>query len=103
MRTRMRALRALILAGSAMLGLLGAHALDYALLFRNSAVRAGFLQRTGHIYFHRTFEFAIASAVLAAIGAIAFGYLRVRSPSHSRQSISRGAAVLALIRSARFV
>src|SRR5437879_6361004 len=103
MRTRMRALRAVILAGSAMLGLLGAHALDYLLLFRNGAVRAGFLRQTGHVYFHRAFEFAIASAFLAAIAAISFGYLRVRNRDRDRWSIARATAVLALIQSGGFV
>jgi ABC-type Fe3+ transport system permease subunit len=102
MRSRARVLRAAVLGGAAMLGLAGAHALDYLLLYRNPVVRSGLLQQTGHAYFGKTFEFAIASAVLAAIGSFAFGVLRAHHPAE-RRSMWRAAGMLALIQSGGFV
>lgn len=102
MRSRARLLRAAVLCGAAMLGLAGAHGLDYLLLYRNPIVRSGLLQRTGHGYFGKAFEFAVASAVLAAIGSFAFGLLR--GPRESdRRFTWRVAGVLALIQSGGFV
>ncbi len=85
-----------------MLGLAGAHVLDYLLLYRNPVVRSGLLRQTGHAYFGKAFEFAIASAILAAIGSFAFGVL----PAHhapERRSVWRAAGMLALIQSGGFV
>ena len=85
-----------------MLGLAGAHVLDYLLLYRNPVVRNGLLQQTGHAYFGKAFEFAIASAVLAAIGSFAFGMLRAHHPAEHR-SVWRAAGMLALIQSGGFI
>lgn len=85
-----------------MLGLAGAHILDYVLLYRNPVVRAGQLTQTGHAYFGKAFEFAIASAVLAAIGSFAFGVLRAHRPAEGR-SVWRSAWMLALIQSGGFI
>src|SRR5437588_9286453 len=102
MRSRARVLRAAVLGSAAMLGLAGAHVLDYLLLYRNPVVRSGLLQQTGHAYFGKAFEFAIASAVLAAIGSFAFGMLRAHHPAE-RRSMWRAAGMLALIQSGGFV
>src|SRR5207248_11604217 len=102
MRTRARVLRAAVLGGAAMLGLAGAHVLDYLLLYRNPVVRSGLLQQTGHAYFGKAFEFAIASAVLAAIGSFAFGMLRVDHPAE-RRSMWLAAGMLALMQSGGLV
>src|SRR2546421_7785816 len=102
MRTRARVLRAAVLGGAAMLRLAGAHVLDYLLLYRNPVVRSGLLQQTGHAYFGKAFEFAIASAVLAAIGSFAFGILRAHHQAE-RRSVWRSAGMLALIQSGGFV
>jgi len=85
-----------------MLGLAGAHALDYFLLYRNPVVRTGLLMQTGHAYFGKAFEFAIASAVLAVIGSFAFGVMRAHHPAEHR-SVWRSAGMLALIQSGGFV
>jgi len=103
MRSHLRVFRTGILAGAAMLGLAGAHVLDYFLLYRDPVIRAGFLQQTGHAYFGKAFEFAIASAVLAVVGTFAFGVLRARDHHVERPSPWRGAAILALIQSGGFV
>jgi hypothetical protein len=89
MRSHARVLRAAILGGAALLGLAGAHVLDYVLLYSNPVVRA--------------FEFAIAAAILAAIGSFAFGVLRARDHHVERRSPWRAAAILALIQSGGFV
>ena len=102
MRSRARVLRAAVLGSAAMLGLAGAHVLDYLLLYRNPVVRSGLLQQTGHAYFGKAFEFAIASAVLAAIGSFAFGILRAHHPAE-RRSVWRSAGMLAPIQSGGFV
>jgi hypothetical protein len=86
-----------------MLGLLGAHILDYELLFRNAAVRSGMLRQTGHSYFGHALEFAIVSAVLAVIGTFALGFARARRSHTDRMSTVRVGAVLALIQSGGFV
>ena len=103
MRSRTRVLRAAVLGGAAMLGLAGAHVLDYLLLYRDPVVRTGLLRQTGHAYFGKAFEFAIASAILAAIGSFAFGVLRARDHHGERRSPWRAAGVLALIQSGGFV
>ena len=103
MRSHSRVLRTGILAGAAMLGLAGAHVLDYFLLYRDPVIRAGLLQQTGHAYFGKAFEFAIASAVLAVVGTFAFGVLRARDHRVERPSPWRAAAILALIQSGGFV
>ena len=85
-----------------MLGLAGAHVLDYFVLYRNPIVRSGVLSATGHSYFGKAFEFAIASAILAAIGSFAFGVVRAHHDPE-RRSTWRAAGVLALIQSGGFV
>ena len=85
-----------------MLGLAGAHVLDYLLLYRNPVVRSGLLQQTGHAYFGKAFEFAIASAILAAVGSFAFGMFRAHHPAEQR-SVWRAAGMLALIQSGGFI
>ncbi|TML79202.1 MAG: hypothetical protein E6G04_06390 [Actinobacteria bacterium] len=102
MRTRLRVLRAALLGGASLLGLAGAHVLDYLLLYRNPVVRTGLLRQTGHAYFGKAFEFAIASAILAVIGTFAFGVLRAHQ-SAERRSTWRAAGILALIQSGGFV
>jgi hypothetical protein len=103
MRSQPRVLRAAILGGAAMLGLVGAHILDYVLLYRDPVLRTGLLQQTGHAYFGKAFEFAIASAILAAVGTFAFGVLRARDHHVERRSVWRAAGTLALIQSGGFV
>jgi hypothetical protein len=103
MRSHTRVLRAAILGGAALLGLAGAHALDYVLLYSDPVVRTGLLRQTGHAYFGKAFEFAIASAILAVIGSFAFGALRARDHNVERGSPWRAAAILALIQSGGFV
>jgi hypothetical protein len=103
MRSQMRAGRAAVLGGAAMLGLAGAHILDYFLLYRNSHVRTGLLLRTGHAYFGHAVEFAAAAAILAAIGSFAFGVLREHGHHVERPSIWRTAAILSLIQSGGFI
>jgi hypothetical protein len=103
MHSHARVLRAAILSGAALLGLAGAHALDYVLLYSDPAVRTGLLRQTGHAYFGKAFEFAIASAILAVIGSFAFGALRAHDHSVERRSPWRAAAILALIQSGGFV
>ena len=99
MRSRTRVLRAAIVGGAAMLGLVGAHLLDYVLLYRDPLVRTGLLGQTGHAYFGKLFEFAIASAILAVIGSFAFGVMRARDHHVERPSTWRAAGILALIQS----
>jgi hypothetical protein len=103
MRSRARVLRAAILGGGAMLGLAGAHVLDYLLLYRDPVVRSGLLSQTGHGYFSKAFEFTITSAILAVIGSFAFGVLRARNHRVERRSPWRAAGILALIQSGGFV
>src|SRR5438132_8504838 len=103
MRTRLRVLRAALLGGASLLGLAGAHVLDYLLLYRNPVVRTGLLRQTGHAYFGKAFEFAIASAILAALGTFAFGVLRAHDHRVERRSSWRAAGTLALIQSGGFV
>src|SRR5438874_1846775 len=103
MRSHSRVLRAAILGGAAMVGLVAAHILDYVLLYSDRAVRTGLLRQTGHAYFGKAFEFAMASAILAAVGAFAFGVLRAHDHHVSRRSPWRVAAILALIQSGGFV
>ena len=86
-----------------MLGLVGAHVLDYTLLFRNAVVRSGVLVQTGHGYFGHAFKFALVSAVLAAIGSFALGFARARFGSHDHMSVRRIAVILALIQSGGFI
>ena len=102
MLSRVRVLRAAVLGGAAMLGLAGAHVLDYLLLYRNPVVRSGLLAQTGHAYFGKAFEFAIASAILAAVGLFAFGVMRAHHPAE-RRSVWRAAGMLALIQSGGFI
>ncbi|HJT37768.1 MAG TPA: hypothetical protein VJ818_05030, partial [Actinomycetota bacterium] len=102
MRPRARYVRAAVLSGAAMLGLTGAHMLDYFVLYRNPVVRHGVLSATGHSYFGKAFEFSIASAILAAIGSFAFGVLRAHHEGE-RRSAWRAAGMLALIQSGGFV
>jgi len=103
MRSHARVLRAAVLGGAALLGLAGAHILDYVLLYSDPVVRAGFLRQTGHAYFGKAFEFAIAAAILAVIGSFAFGVLRARDHHVERRSPWRAAAILVLIQSGGFV
>jgi len=81
----------------------GAHVLDYLLLYRDPLVRHGQLVRTGHAYFGHAVEFAVAAAVLAGIGSFAFGVLHERGHHVDRPSIWRAAAVLSLIQSGGFI
>jgi hypothetical protein len=103
MRSRVAVLRAAILGGAAMVGLVGAHVLDYRLLFRDRFVRASLLQTTGHAYFGRIVEFAVVSAVLAAAGSFAVGVRSARGHNSVRPSIAPTAAILALIQSGGFI
>jgi hypothetical protein len=103
MRSHTRVLRAAVLGGAALLGLAGAHILDYVLLYSDPVVRTGLLRQTGHAYFGKAFEFAVAAAILAAIGSFAFGVLRARDHRVERHSPWRVAAILALIQSGGFV
>jgi hypothetical protein len=103
MRSHTRVLRAAVLGGAALLGLAGAHILDYVLLYSNPVVRGGLLRQTGHAYFGKALELAIAAAILAAIGSFAFGVLRARHHHVERRSPWRVAAILALIQSGGFV
>src|SRR5437899_9288550 len=103
MRSHSRVLRAAILGGAAMLGLVGAHILDYILLYGDPVVRTGLLRQTGHAYFGKAFEFAIVSAILAALGIFAFGVLRAHDRNVERRSPWRAAGTLALIQSGGFV
>ena len=103
MRSRSSVLRVAVLGGAAMLGLVGAHILDYVVLYRDPVVRGGLLRQTGHAYFGKAFEFAIAAAILAAIGSFAFGVLRARDHHVARRSTWRAAGILALIQSGGFV
>ncbi|MGZ4211015.1 MAG: hypothetical protein ACXVQX_10525 [Actinomycetota bacterium] len=102
MRSHLRTLRVVVLAAASMAGLVGAHVLDYAVIFRNPAARATVLLNTGHAYFGRAVEFGIVSAVLAAIGAVAVGAFGGEQPGE-RWSKARVATVLALIQSGGFV
>jgi hypothetical protein len=103
MRSRQRVLRAVVLGGAGLLGLVGAHVLDYTLLFRNPLARAGLLLQTGHSYFAHAIEFAGVSAVLAVVGSFALGFWRARSIAADRPSTIRVAFTLALIQSGGFV
>ena len=103
MRSRSRVLRAAILGGAAMLGLVGAHILDYVLLYGDPLVRTGLLRQTGHAYFGKAFEFAVASAIFAAAATFAFGVLRPHEHHVERRSPWRAAGTLALIQSGGFV
>ena len=100
---RNRWIRAAVLGAAAFFGLVGAHVLDYLLLYSDPVRRSGVLRQTGHAYFGKAIEFAIASAILAAIGSFAFGFLRERRDSSATHSTLRVAAVLALIQSGGFV
>ena len=99
----MRLARGAALAAAAVVGLVGAHILDYTLLFRNSVVRSGLLRQSGHGYFSRAIEFAIASAIIAVIGSVALGFMRERSRRSEPWSIRRAAGALALIQSGAFI
>ena len=98
---RRRWIRAAVLGGAAFFGLVGAHAIDYYLLYADPIRRTVLLQ-TGHSYFGKAFEFGIAAAVLAAIASFALGFGRDH-PERSRRSPLRVAAVLALIQSGGFI
>jgi hypothetical protein len=98
---RSRWIRAAVLGAAAFVGFVGAHVLDYALLYADPIRRSGVLQRTGHSYFGKAIEFAIAAAVLSAIGSFAFGLLH---PGRgSRRAAWRTAVTLALIQGGGFI
>jgi len=100
---RSRFVRAAILAAAAFCGLVGAHVLDYVILFRDPARRLGLLHQSGHAYFGRAIEFAIASAILAAVGSLAFGYACAHGRPGRRAPVRRQILVLVLIQSGGFV
>jgi len=98
---RSRWIRASVLGAAAFFGFIGAHIADYLLLYSDPIRRSGVLSQTGHAYFGKAVEFAIAAAILSAVGSFAFGFMR--GSSTSRHSTLRVAAVLALIQSGGFV
>jgi hypothetical protein len=98
---RSRWIRAAVLGAAAFFGLVGAHAIDYFLLYAGPARRSVLLQ-TGHSYFGKAFELGMAAAILAAIASFALGFTR-DSADRSRRSPLRVAAVLALIQSGGFI
>jgi len=89
------------MGAAAFVGLVGAHILDYQLLFADPIRRRGILSQTGHSYFGKAIELAIAAAILASVGSFAFGLLR--DGAASRHSTLRVATILALIQSGGFV
>ena len=103
MSARLRIFRGAIIAAAAMAGLVGAHLLDYVVLYHDAIARSGLLQRTGHGYFGRAVEFAIASAVVAAIASGAFGFWRAHARAIEPRWSRRSMLALALIQSGAFV
>jgi hypothetical protein len=79
MSRRSRVARPVILAGTAMAGLVGSHLLDYTLLIPDHAARQTFLHQTGHGYFRNLMVLALAAGVLALITSMVTGYRRGRS------------------------
>jgi hypothetical protein len=103
MSRRSRNARRLILGGTALAGLVGAHALDYTLLIPNAAARRAILHQTGHGYFQSVVELALAAAVVAAIASMVTGYRRGRSREGSAPTFVDWAWSLGWIQVAGFV
>ncbi|MGH2556622.1 MAG: hypothetical protein ACRDHO_13015 [Actinomycetota bacterium] len=71
-----RSLRILILAGTALAGLVGAHLLDYFLVLPDATSRHAVLAETGHGYMGLAIWLAVASAIMAGVTSIALGLRR---------------------------
>lgn len=96
---RPRVLRFTTFVAAAFVALLGAHALDYAVLARDPAVRMRLLAESGHQWLSRAPEFALAALVIAALAAVATG---VRGTPAATSPL-RLALLLSLVQSGAFV
>lgn len=103
MSRRSRVARPVILAGTALAGLVGSHLLDYTLLIPGHAARQTFLHQTGHGYFRNLIVLALAAGVLALITSLVTGYRRGRSNARGAPRFSDWAWTLGPIQAIGFV
>jgi hypothetical protein len=80
-------LRLPTLFATALVGLLGAHALGYVVLAPETTIRAAVLAETGHGYLARLTEVAVAAAILAGLASARMGMLRARGVAAGRWSV----------------
>jgi hypothetical protein len=89
-------LRPVMLSAAAVVGLIGAHLIDYALLIPDPEHRHDILMRTGHGYL----QFGLAVGAVAAIAALASA-LALGARGHARAA--RPGAVMGLVQAGGFV
>jgi hypothetical protein len=99
---RRRNLRILTLAAGSYAGLIAAHVLDYRLVVRDPLTRARALAATGHGYLARAVELGVAACLVAAVAALAFGFV-ARRPSLGSARFGRLVLAFGLIQSGGFL
>lgn len=90
MRRAVRIGRALSLVGTAAVGLLAAHELDYRLLVPDPEHRHDLLLRTGHGYLSKVLFVALVVGLISVAASIALGFARERArgaPAHPVRSL----------------
>jgi hypothetical protein len=96
-------LRLLTLFATALMGLLGAHALGYVALAPETSIRAAMLAETGHGYLARLTEVAAAAAILAGLASAGVGILRAGGVATGRWSVGSLAVRLFLLQAGGYV
>jgi hypothetical protein len=75
-----RALRAVVLFATALVGLVGGHLLGYLFAIPDAGARDALLARTGHSYLSKALIVASAAAIVAGATASVLGAARARQP-----------------------
>jgi hypothetical protein len=93
--------RACTVLGLGLAGLVGGHALGYAIAVPDDVHRTALLGATGHGYMPSMSRLAVMLGVAAVVGGIALGYLH--RPRGGRFALARTAVMFALLQCGGFV